>query len=148
MKIRTFSEITSSKLNKESHLTEVIKFFAGKYFSSDFIFIPEIEMNDYNELLESHSLRLEFTIFATNICGDLWLVNKNNKIIYFYDHNSENVILENFINTEINIYDWITYADLSSQNEYAEENNLLSDEENAYFIREIPKILKVLLGLE
>ena len=55
-------------------------------------------------------------IFGQNGQGDLWLFDKSGKV-YFYDHDKEEMCVENFIELGIDFAKWIQLADLSKQYE-------------------------------
>lgn len=147
MEIRSLKDITKNKINTETSIYNIIDFFNGKEFSSDFIFLSKDDFEPYNSLLEDNNLENDFIVFGTNICGDLWIAKRNTKNVYFYNHNSENITINNLEETGINIYNWIIYADLFSQKEYLDDNNLLSEDDDEYFIRQLKYIPKNLIKI-
>jgi len=76
----------------------------------------------------------DYWFFGANGQGDLWIMNKENRI-YFYDHNKGEISEENLIDLNINFGEWLQFAFLNKQLEEIDLNNNLTQE-----IKEIYKL--------
>ena len=86
----------------------------------------EFRKPDYwSELCKQEEIE-NWWFFGQNGQGDFWLFDKCGKV-YFYDHNQEEMCVENFVNLGIDFTKWIQFADLNKQ-----FDELYDNEEN-YF---------------
>lgn len=145
MVIHSINEISNGKLNESSLFDEIYDFFNGIELSSDFIFTNYSELQKYDELLGDISNR--FFVFATTGQGDLWLIEKNNLRIYYYDHDIENIDISNFINLELDIYEWLKASDLFRQVDLLVEQDNLTEEDQMVFRELIKKNMPKLLDV-
>lgn len=145
MVIHSINEISNGKLNESSSFDEIYDFFNGIELSSDFIFTNYSELQQYDELLGDISNR--FFVFATTGQGDLWLVEKGNLYIYYYDHDIENIDISNFINLELDIYEWLKAGDLFRQVDLLVEQDNLTEEDQMVFRELIKKNMPKLLDV-
>lgn len=145
MKFRSIKEITNGKISEFSSFNDIYDFFQGNELSSDFIIISRDYILKYNQLLNK-SLA-DFKIFATTGHGDFWLICEKNNQIYFYDHDIEELSLENILCIDIDIYTWVRLADLFKQKEVLEESNSLSNYDDVVFSEIINELSPKLLGI-
>lgn len=145
MVIHSIEEISNGRLNKFSKFDKIYDFFNGKELSSDFIFTNYNEDNQYKELIGDYSNK--FFVFATTGQGDLWLFDKEDQEIYYYNHDTENVSFSNFINLDFDIYKWLIVADLFKQIDNLSESDTLTEKDQETFKDMIKKIAPKLLEI-
>ena len=74
----------------------------------------EFRKSDYwKELCKREDIE-NWWIFGQNGQGDLWLFDKLGKV-HFYDHDQEEMCVENFVELGIDFAKWIQFADLNKQ---------------------------------
>lgn len=145
MVIHSINEISNGKLNDFSLFDEIYNFFNGIELSSDFIFTNYSELQQYDELLGDISDK--FIVFATTGQGDLWLLEKNQQCIYYYDHDIENIEISNFVNLDLDIYEWLKAGDLFRQVDYLIEQDNFTEEDKMIFREIIRKNMPKLLDI-
>ncbi|WP_051892871.1 hypothetical protein [Flavobacterium reichenbachii] len=70
----------------------------------------------------------KFWFFAQNGQGDYWLFDDKHKV-YFYDHNHEEVSIQNFMYLGLNFEKWLQFAYLNKQfDQYYDAEEEISEE--------------------
>ena len=93
----------------------------------------EFRKPDYwNELSKQEEIE-NWWIFGEDGQGDLWLFDRSGEV-YFYDHDQEEMCVENFVRLGIDFAKWIQFADLNKQ-----FDEIYNNEEN-YFNNSLLKL--------
>lgn len=86
----------------------------------------------------------KFWIFGQNGQGDLWLFDIVNKI-YFYDHNKEEMCIENFLELDLNFEKWLQLADLNKQlDDIYDTENEINEELRADYKEKLKELSSIL----
>ena len=87
----------------------------------------------------------KFWIFGQNGQGDLWLFDIENKI-YFYDHNNEQMCMENFTELDLNFEKWLQFADLNKQlDKFYDTENEINEEQKVEYKERLKELSNNLL---
>ncbi|KAF2507267.1 SMI1/KNR4 family protein [Flavobacterium foetidum] len=98
------TQIKTIEISSECIVFDSVKSFnETKEFSN-----PDYWSENTKETIES------FWFFAQNGQGDFWLFDNKNKV-YFYDHNQEEMSIQNFTDLGLNFEKWLQFAYLNKQ---------------------------------
>ncbi|MDO4431618.1 MAG: hypothetical protein Q4B95_10115 [Lonepinella koalarum] len=107
--------------------------------------IPDIILFDYEKaIIKNKYIEKEYKnisnylwIFADSGSGDEWFLHKENRNVFFYDHNlGEYSSLDNFVNMKVGFLNFINLAFLI-RNYYNDIDNNIIEEDEKYFMENI-----------
>jgi hypothetical protein len=105
------------------------------------------ELSDMDYWTENYSKdEIEkFWIFGQNGQGDRWLFDNERKV-YFYDHNKEQMCITNFIELNLDFGKWLQFADLNKQLDYIyDKENEINEKRKAEYKEKLNELSSVLL---
>lgn len=75
------------------------------------------------------------------------MLEKNQQSIYYYDHDIENIEILNFVNLDLDIYEWLKAGDLFRQVDHLIEQDNFTEEDQMIFREIIRKNMPKLLDI-
>ncbi|SEH86973.1 hypothetical protein NLK61_13890 [Pseudomonas fuscovaginae UPB0736] len=149
LKVRPLDKILENSVTSKAIETLTPEYAApllsqliGQELASDFIVCDLTYFKKYNDFLYSECPEAKgvWVVFATSGQGDFWLLNYSKNLIGYYEHNDENLSLENIKNMRFDLKTWIILADLIHQLELKSESDDLNAQDRKELITELKSL--------